>query len=71
LAFCRERLKLPPAQLDPPPLVTGDDLLAHGVPPGREYQQLLSAVRAAQLDGTISTREGGLQLVDRLRNKTN
>ncbi len=37
--FCRERLRLPADELDPPPLVTGDDLLADGVPRGREYQR--------------------------------
>ena len=27
--------------LDPPPLLTGDDLLAHGIPSGPQYKTLL------------------------------
>ena len=38
IEFCRERLAWPRDQLDPPPLATGDDLVAHGVPRGKHYQ---------------------------------
>ncbi|MEX0977541.1 MAG: CCA tRNA nucleotidyltransferase, partial [Pirellulales bacterium] len=65
-AHCRELLKLPQDQLDPPPLLTGDDLIAHGVPRGKRYQRLLQAVRDAQLDGQIATKAEALALVDRL-----
>ena len=65
-ARCRELLKLPDDQLDPPPLLTGDDLIAHGVPRGKRYQLLLQAVRDAQLDGQIATEAEALALVDRL-----
>jgi tRNA nucleotidyltransferase/poly(A) polymerase len=67
LEWCREKLALPAEQLDPPPLLTGDDLVAHGVPRGKTYQRLLQAVRDAQLEGTIHTRAEALKLVDRLR----
>ena len=40
-------------ELNPPPLLTGDDLKELGIPPGKVYKQLLDAVREAQLDGTI------------------
>ena len=63
---CRALMALPPAELDPPPLVTGDDLLAHGVPRGKHYQNLLEAVRDAQLEKQIATRQDALALVDRL-----
>jgi tRNA nucleotidyltransferase/poly(A) polymerase len=53
--FCRQKLALPRVQLDPPPLVTGEDLLAMGVPRGKLYSVLLSVARAAQLDGVIGT----------------
>ena len=33
-AYCRSLLAQPREVLDPPPLLTGDDLLAHGVPAG-------------------------------------
>lgn len=53
--FCRQKLALPAEQLNPPPLVTGDDLLAMGVPKGKLYSVLLSTARAAQLDGVVKT----------------
>lgn len=51
------KLQMPQEQLDPPPLLTGNDLLAAGVPAGRAVGQMLSALRALQLDGRIATRE--------------
>lgn len=66
VAFCRDRLRLPPGELNPPPLLTGDDLLRHGVPPGKLYKLLLDAVRDAQLDRTVGQRDEALALVDRL-----
>jgi poly(A) polymerase len=65
--YCRELLKLPPDELDPPPLLTGDDLIRHGVPRGREYQRLLTAVRDAQLEKKITTKDEAIALVDELR----
>jgi poly(A) polymerase len=53
--------------LNPPPLLTGHDLTRHGLEPGPHYKQLLDAVREAQLDGTITTTQQALELVDRLR----
>ncbi|MFM8734935.1 MAG: CCA tRNA nucleotidyltransferase [Pirellulales bacterium] len=46
----------PRAEIDPPPLVTGDDLLAAGVPPGRPIGAALARVRSLQLDGAITTK---------------
>jgi tRNA nucleotidyltransferase/poly(A) polymerase len=69
LALCREKLNLPAEQLDPSPLLTGDDLVLHGVPRGKAYQRLLQAVRDAQLEETIHTRVEALDLVDRLRSE--
>jgi hypothetical protein len=66
VAFCRAALARPPAELDPPPLVTGDDLLAQGVPSGPRYAQLLRQLRAAQLDGQIYAKQDALALLDRL-----
>ena len=53
--FCRDRLSLPTAQLDPTPLITGNDLKHIGVPFGPVIGELLEAVRDAQLEGKIST----------------
>jgi hypothetical protein len=67
---CRTVLEQPREVLDPPPLLTGDDLLAHGVPAGPLYRTLLDAVRRAQLDGEIGTKAEALALVDRLIART-
>lgn len=39
------------------PATTGDDLRRMGLPPGRLYSQILNRLRAALLDGEISTRQ--------------
>jgi hypothetical protein len=66
VVFCREMLRQPPESLDPPPLVTGDDLLRLGVPTGPQYAVLLQRIRDAQLDAEIHTRDEALALVGRL-----
>ncbi len=43
--------------LNPPPLLTGEDLIQAGYKPGPLFKKLLDAVREAQLDGTIRTKE--------------
>jgi len=65
-AYCRSLLQQPREVLDPPPLIGGEDLLAHGVPPGPAYRLLLEHVRRAQLDGDIHSKAEALALVDRL-----
>ncbi len=64
--YCRQKMALPAEQLDPVPLITGDDLQQHGIRPGPVYRRLLQAARDGQLDGQISTAEQALVLVDRL-----
>jgi poly(A) polymerase len=66
IEHCRTLLALPRAEIDPPPLVTGDDLIAHGITRGKHYQALLEAVRDAQLNKTIATKHEALVLVDAL-----
>jgi len=49
---------------DPPRLVTGADVQALlGIPPGREIGRILDAVRAAQVDGRVRTREEAVEMV--------
>jgi poly(A) polymerase len=68
VAYCRQLLaESRPEELNPPPLLTGDDLKQHGLAPGPQFKRLLDAVREAQLDGTITTKEQSLELIDRLR----
>lgn len=60
--FCRRMRERPPEELDPPPLVTGDDLLALGVPSGPVYRAILRRVRNAQLDGNARSKDEALAM---------
>lgn len=53
----REALEWPAEQLDPPPLLNGDDLRQLGIPGGPELGRLLKKIRQAQLNGELRTRE--------------
>lgn len=66
VAWCRALLARPNEQLDPVPLLTGDDLIRQGIPPGPQYRIILDRVRAAQLDGELHNRAQALELADRL-----
>jgi tRNA nucleotidyltransferase/poly(A) polymerase len=66
LEYCRGLVAMPAAKLNPPPLVTGQDLIALGIPRGNVYARLLREVRAAQLDERIADKEQALALVKRL-----
>jgi hypothetical protein len=57
------KLQMPQSQLDPPPLLTGNDLLAAGVPAGRAVGLSLASLRALQLDGRITTRDAAIEWV--------
>ncbi|HEY2786710.1 MAG TPA: CCA tRNA nucleotidyltransferase [Fimbriiglobus sp.] len=59
--------ELQPEVINPPPLITGDDLTAAGYTPGPDYKGWLERVRAAQLDGEVKSKEEALALVARLR----
>ena len=52
---------------NPRPLIDGNDLIAHGLEPGRHFSEILDQVRDAQLDGEIGSKEEALQRVDRMR----
>ncbi|QDT53837.1 tRNA nucleotidyltransferase/poly(A) polymerase [Caulifigura coniformis] len=45
------------ADLAPPPLITGQDILALGLKPGPRLKELLEAIRTAQLNGEVATVE--------------
>jgi poly(A) polymerase len=66
LAFCRERLSWPPERLNPPPLIDGATLIAHGLEPGPGFSRLLELVRDAQLQGEIATAAEALERVDQI-----
>ena len=65
--FCERLLReTPPEELNPPPLLTGDDLKELGQKPGPLFKRLLVAVREAQLEGRVRTKEEALRLVEEL-----
>jgi poly(A) polymerase len=51
------------ARLKPAPLLTGDDLIAAGYPPGPPFSKILRAVEDAQLEGLIRTSEEAMAMV--------
>jgi tRNA nucleotidyltransferase/poly(A) polymerase len=65
IQWCRAKLARPRHELDPPLLVTGNDLIERGLPAGPRYRILLDAIRAAQLDGRVRTREEALAELER------
>jgi putative nucleotidyltransferase with HDIG domain len=64
--FTREKLNtLPPEEVRPAPLVTGDDLIAAGYSPGPQFKEILATIEDAQLDGRVRTSGEAMQLVRR------
>src|SRR5712691_59225 len=64
--FAREKLAaIPPETMRPSPLVTGDDLIAAGYPPGPRFREILTAVEDAQLEGRLPSRNDALEFVRR------
>lgn len=62
--FAKERvLATPPDEMRPAPLVTGDDLIAAGYPPGPRFKEILGAIEDGQLEGRLSSRQQALQFV--------
>ncbi len=62
IQMCQQRLAWPRNKLDPSPLVTGDDLLEIGISQGPKFSKILTAVRTAQLDEKISTRDQAIEM---------
>src|SRR5262249_43879664 len=66
--FCERVLReTPPEVLNPPPLLTGDDLLALGWEQGPVFKKVLDAIREAQLEGSILTKEEAIRLAEELK----
>ena len=53
-------------QIDPPSLISGRDLMAMGILPGKNMGRILEAVKIAQLEETIQTRDEALRFARRL-----
>ena len=54
--------RTPQTVIDPPPLITGDDLKSLGLKPGPDFKTLLDTIRDAQLNDQIITRDQALAL---------
>ena len=61
----QKRQEIPPEEMRPSPLVTGDDLIAAGHVPGPKFKEILSAVEDAQLEGRLISRSDALDFVRR------
>src|SRR5580700_2326756 len=60
--FCAaQRKETPPEALNPPPLITGHDLIAMGLTPGPAFKQILREVEDRQLEGALKDREAALE----------
>jgi poly(A) polymerase len=67
--FLKQQLETMSAEeIDPPSLITGRDLLAMGLTPGKVIGNILEAVRVAQLEATVQTRAQALELARKLAN---
>ena len=53
----------------PPALITGEDVMALGVPQGKRVGELLEAVREAQAAGEVHSRDEAISLVKRMLGK--
>ncbi len=64
--FVKEQIgKLPPEEVRPPRLLTGNDLKAMGYEPGPQMGRILAALEEAQLEGTVKTVEQARALVEK------
>jgi len=59
--FCRRAMAtIGAAEIRPPRLITGDDLIAMGFAPGPDFKHILREVEDHHLDGTLKTRDDAL-----------
>ncbi|MGH7780709.1 MAG: CCA tRNA nucleotidyltransferase [Candidatus Binataceae bacterium] len=62
--FCRRALEsMSAAEIHPPRLVTGTDLIELGFSPGPHFKDILKEVEDLQLDGALATRDDALAWV--------
>jgi len=59
----RKREEFANEPIIPPPLVTGDDLIALGLRPGPHFGEILEAIETQQLEGTLGDRAAALEWV--------
>jgi poly(A) polymerase len=62
----REKLKsMPPEVMHPKPLMSGEDLIASGYPPGPRFKEILAAVEDGQLEGRLQSKDDAVEFVRR------
>jgi poly(A) polymerase len=62
--FLQKKLaEIPPENIRPAALMTGDDLIAAGYVPGPRFREIFEAVEDAQLEGRLLSREDALEFV--------
>jgi poly(A) polymerase len=62
--FLRQKMaEIPPQQIRPTVLVSGDDLIAAGYAPGPRFREILEAVEDAQLEGRLHSHDEALEFV--------
>jgi poly(A) polymerase len=63
--FLQQKIReIPPENIRPAALITGDDLIAAGYLPGPTFREILDAVEDAQLEGRLLSREAALEFVN-------
>ncbi len=60
IEFCRRKLDMPKARLNPAPLIGGDDLIKAGLSSGPHFRGILDQVRDEQLEGRLELPEAAL-----------
>ncbi len=65
VAFCAARLAWPREQINPPPLVTGRQLIAAGIKPGPAMGRILDSIRDAQLLGELTSPDDAIAFARR------
>jgi poly(A) polymerase len=64
--YCEYYLReQPTGPINPPPLLTGHDLVRHGLSPGSHFASLLELIREAQLDRVINSKREAFEWLDR------
>jgi poly(A) polymerase len=62
--FVKKKMaETPVEEMQPEPLITGNDLIRLGYAPGPRFKQILSEVEDQQLDGALSSRDAALNFV--------
>jgi poly(A) polymerase len=66
IEYCEYYLRVQPTgPINPPPLVTGHDLVRHGLSPGTHFATILEQIREVQLDRVVNSKREALEWLDR------